>query len=79
MVTLLGISGMVARGFVIGCAGAFLLKAAADFDPRHARGLDGTLRAIADRPYGQVLLLVTAVGLACYGLFSLCEARYRQL
>lgn len=74
-----GTIGLAARGFVFGIAGFLLLKAAADYDPEEANGLDGTLKLIARQTYGGVLLMVTAVGLIAYGLYSFAEARYREL
>ncbi len=75
----LGTVGMAARGLVFGVAGFLLLKAAIDFDPEQAQGLDGTLKVIAQRAYGQLLLRVTSIGIIAYGLYSFAEARYRQL
>ncbi len=75
----LGMVGMTARGLVFAVAGFLLVKAAADFDPDKATGIDGTLKLIAQQTYGQVLLTVTAVGIIAYGLYSFAEARYRQL
>ncbi|HEX4788593.1 MAG TPA: DUF1206 domain-containing protein [Actinospica sp.] len=75
----LGAIGNVARGVVIGGAGVFLIDAAVTFDPKRARGIDGTLRALAAAPAGPVLLIVMAFGLAAFGLYSFCEARWRRL
>jgi len=77
--TVVGLLGHVARGVVAGLAGLLLVKAALDYDPQEAKGVDGTLRTIAEQPYGKVLLLLAAAGLAAFGLFSLIEARYRRL
>jgi hypothetical protein len=77
--TVAGLLGHVARGFVAGLAGLLLLKAALDFNPQEAKGIDGTLRTIAVQPYGKALLLAAAAGLAAFGLFSFVEARYRRL
>ena len=74
-----GLVGHTARGVVAGLAGLLLVKAALDYDPREAKGIDGTLRTIALQPYGRILLLAAAVGLAAFGLFSFVEARYRRL
>jgi hypothetical protein len=79
VVDVLGTVGMAAKGLVFGLAGFLLLKAAIDFDPDQATGLDGTLRTIAHQTYGQLLLTVTAVGIIAYGLYSFAEARYREL
>jgi uncharacterized protein DUF1206 len=69
--------GFAAHGIVLGIMGAFVVVATIDFDPSEARGLGGALRALERQPYGRWLLLVIAVGLACYGLFELVRARYR--
>ena len=50
-----------------------------DHDPSQAQGIDGTLRTIADRSYGQVLLFLTALALFAFAAFSIVEARYRRL
>lgn len=78
-VEVVGTVGLIARGVVTGLAGYLLVKAAMDYDPSKAVGLDGTLKAIAAQTYGQVLLTVTAVGVMAYGLYSFAEARYREL
>jgi len=78
-VDVLGTVGMVARSAVFALAGYLLIRAAIDFDPDEAQGLDGTLRTMAQQSYGQVLLAVIAVGLFAYGLYSWAEARYREL
>ncbi len=74
-----GLLGYTARGVVAALAGLLLVKAALDYDPQEAKGVDGTLRTIADQPYGKALLLLAAAGLAAFGLFSFVEARYRRL
>ncbi len=74
-----GAVGHAARGVVAALAGLLLVKAAKDFNPQEAKGIDGTLRTIAEQPFGRVLLLIAAAGLAAFGLFSLVEARYRRL
>ncbi|ABW14645.1 protein of unknown function DUF1206 [Parafrankia sp. EAN1pec] len=75
----IGQVGYIARGIVFGLAGVFVVKAAVEFDPDEAKGFDGTLRTIADQAYGQVLLVVCAVGLVLFGAYSFIEARYRKL
>ena len=79
VVDVLGTVGLAARGLVFSVAGFLFVKAAIDFNPEEATGVDGTLRTIADHAYGQVLLTATAAGLVAYGLYSFFEARYRQL
>ena len=74
-----GAVGHAARGVVAALAGLLLVKAAKDFNPQEAKGIDGTLRTIAEQPYGKLLLVLAAAGLAAFGLFSFVEARYRRL
>ena len=73
----LGVAGYLARGVVFCIAGAFLVDAAVSFDPQKAQGLDGSLRETAGTPLGSWLLLVVALGLVIFGVYSWCEARWR--
>ncbi|MFD3809216.1 DUF1206 domain-containing protein [Streptomyces sp. NPDC058611] len=74
----LGIIGGVACGAVAVMTGLFVLLAAVRFDPSQAKGLDETLRSFAATPAGPVLLIAAAVGLLLFGLYSFCEARWRE-
>ncbi|MEZ0113882.1 hypothetical protein ABH920_007916 [Catenulispora sp. EB89] len=78
-VLLLGAVGKTARGVIVVGAGGFLVDAAVRFDPSRARGVDGTLRALAAAPFGSAVLIAMAVGLAAFGAYSFCEARWRRL
>jgi hypothetical protein len=71
--------GLVARAVVFAIVSWFFFKAAADYDPNQARGLDGALRKLANEPYGEWLLAVVAAGLFAYGVFCLIQARYREV
>jgi hypothetical protein len=75
----LGAAGNVARGVAFGVAGVLLVVAAASFDPHKAQGLDGSLRKIATTPLGPWLLVAVALGLAIFGIYSCCEARWRVI
>lgn len=77
--TALGVVGHLARGVVFGLVGWFLLKAAIDFDPDKAVGLDGALSKLAHNSYGPLLLGVVAAGLVAFGCYSLADARYRKV
>ena len=74
----LGRVGGVARGIVFVTAGVFLVVAAAQTRPGQAKGLDSSLRALAETPFGPWLLALVAIGLVMFGLFSCCEARWRR-
>jgi hypothetical protein len=75
----LGQIGGIARGVVFAAVGAFLIVAGARAQPGQAKGIDATLRAFAQTPLGPWLLLVVAIGLVTFGLYSCCEARWRKV
>jgi hypothetical protein len=79
IVVALGLIGTTARGAVFALAGGLVIDAAVTFDPAKARGLDEALQTLRDRPYGATLLAAAAVGLLIFGLYGLCEARWRKV
>jgi hypothetical protein len=74
-----GVVGHLARGVVFTLIGAFVIKAAVQYDPKEAIGLDGALQKLAAAAYGPYLLGLTAAGLIAYGLYCLVDARYRDV
>lgn len=74
----LGTVGSISRGIVFGLTGIFVIVAAVTFDPHEARGLDGSLRHLRDSPAGPFVLVLIAIGLVLFGLFGLCEVRWRR-
>ncbi len=74
-----GTVGMVARMIVFSMIGVFLINAALRHDSNQAVGIDGALKRLVARPYGPVLLVAMALGLAAYGVYSLGEARFRRV
>ena len=79
LISLLGTVGHLARMIVFGLIGIFLIKAAVDYNPTAAIGLDGALAKIVHRPYGPVALGIVAAGLIAFALYSLSDARYRKI
>ena len=75
----IAVTGLLARAVVFAIVAWFFFKAAADYDPKQARGLDGALRKLAHEPYGEWLLAIVAAGLLAYGIFCLIQARYREV
>jgi hypothetical protein len=71
--------GGIARGVVFAAVGVFLIVAGAKAQPGQAKGIDATLRAFAQTPLGPWLLVVVAIGLVTFGLYSCCEARWRKV
>ena len=79
VVTWLGKAGGIARGAVFVTIGIFLVVAAIDARPRQAKGIDSALVTLARTPAGPWLLGLVALGLVMFGIYSCCEARWRQV
>ena len=77
--TALGVAGHVARGATFALIGYGLIKAAVDYDPKNAVGLDGALRQLAHASYGPLLLGIVAGGFVMFALYSIADARYRKV
>jgi len=71
--------GHFARMVVFCLIGAFLIKAAVEYDPSNAVGLDGALAKLEHASYGPYLLGVVAAGLIAFGAYSLSNARYGRV
>jgi hypothetical protein len=78
-VIVLGRVGGVARGIVFGAVGVWLLIAALTAHAHKAKGIDAALRSFAHTSAGPWLLVLIAVGLVMFGMFSLAESRWRRL
>jgi fumarate reductase subunit D len=75
----IGCLGHLARMVVFGLIGVFLIRAAIDYNPNKAVGLDGALAKVAQASYGPFLLGLVAAGLLAFGIYSLSDARYRRI
>jgi hypothetical protein len=72
-----GLVGNVARGVVFILIGGLVVDAGWTYDPQKSRGLDGALKTLAGTTAGPYLLMIVAIGLLAYVLYSLMESRYR--
>jgi hypothetical protein len=77
--TAAGVFGHLSRMAVFALIGYFLIRAAIDYDPDKAVGLDGALAALGQASYGPVLLGVVAAGLVGFASYSMLDARYRRV
>jgi len=71
--------GLAARAVVFSIIGVFVLKAAANTNPSQVKGVGGALHEIASQPFGAVLLVLVASGLAAYGAYQITLAKYRKI
>jgi hypothetical protein len=74
-----GMFGHLARAVIFAMIGYFLIKAAIDYDPQKAVGLDGALAKLGHASYGPVLLGIVAAGLLGFAAYSVLDARYRRV
>ncbi|MEO3765172.1 DUF1206 domain-containing protein [Streptomyces sp. B8F3] len=79
LVDVAGVTGGMARGLVVGAIGVFITRAALQFDPKEAKGIDAALKSFADTTAGPSLLVVVAAGLVLFALFSFACARWRRV
>lgn len=71
-----GKAGYTARGIAFVVVGGLFGYAAVTHDAEKSGGLDQALFEVLDQPFGPVLLCLIGVGLACFGLFTLAQARH---
>jgi hypothetical protein len=75
----LGVIGTAARGAVFALAGVLVIDAAVTYKPAKAGGIDKALLTLRSQPFGEFLLIIAALGLIIFGLYGLCEARWRRV
>jgi len=79
VVELLGVIGTIARGLVFALAGALVIDAAITHKASESGGIDKALLTLRNQPAGEFLMLLAALGLAVFGIYGLCEARWRRV
>ncbi len=70
-----GMVGYIAKGIALFLVGLLVVIAAVRAQPEQSTGLDGSLKALKEQPYGLYLLAAVALGLIAYGLFLMVKAR----
>lgn len=75
----IGVIGYSAKGVAIGVVGILFAVAAFTADAEQASGLDGALKALAELPFGSVILAAVALGLIAYGVYCFVRARFARL
>ncbi|KAM3106538.1 DUF1206 domain-containing protein [Phormidesmis sp. 146-33] len=75
----LGQFGIASRGVVFSIIGLFVILAALYSDASEVKGLGEALAVLARQPFGPWILGIVALGLIAYSIYSLIEARYRQI
>ncbi|MDR7159499.1 hypothetical protein J2X42_002214 [Arthrobacter sp. BE255] len=78
-VTVLGVTGYVAKGIVLFLTGLLIAIATLRAHPEESTGLDGGLKALRDQPFGIYLLAAVGAGLICYGIYMVVRARLAKM
>ncbi len=79
VVELLGVIGTIARGLVFALAGVLVIDAAVTHRASQAGGIDKALLTLRNQPFGEFLMILAALGLSVFGVYGLCEARWRKV
>ncbi len=79
VVKLLGMTGTIARGLVFALVGVLVIDAAVTHKASESGGIDKALLTLRDAPLGEFLVLLAALGLIVFGVYGLCEARWRKV
>jgi hypothetical protein len=79
VVEVLGMTGTIARGLVFALVGVLVIDAAVTHKATESGGIDKALLTLRDQPFGEFLMLLAALGLLVFGVYGLCEARWRKV
>jgi Domain of Unknown Function (DUF1206) len=74
----LGSAGYVSKGIALAIIGGLFGWAAVTYDPKKAGGMDDALSTIRDQPFGTVLLIAMAAGIACFGIYCFAWAKFAR-
>jgi hypothetical protein len=72
----IGKVGYIAKGVAFIVIGGLFVAAGINHQAKKSGGLDQALHTVLQQPFGPVLLIVIAFGIACYGLFCFARARH---
>lgn len=78
-ITVVGVTGYVAKGLVLAGAGVLVIVATLQADPAKAAGLDAAIKTLGGAPFGKFLLLLAAAGIAAFAAYSFVRSRYNRM
>jgi hypothetical protein len=71
--------GLIARGVVFIIIGVLVFSGGRAYDAASQPGVLEALQSVQSFSFGWIVLLVIALGLVAFGIYSLAEARYRHV
>ena len=78
-ITAVGVTGYVAKGLVLAGVGLLVIFASLTTDPSKAAGLDAAVKTLGQAPFGKLLLILAALGIAAFGAYSFVRSRYGRM
>ena len=60
-------------------AGVLVIVATLQADPSKAAGFDAAVKTLGHAPFGKVLLIVAALGIAAFGAYSFVRSRHGRM
>jgi hypothetical protein len=78
-ITAVGVTGYVAKGVVLAGAGVLVIVATLQADPSKATGFDAAVKTLGHAPFGRVLLVVAALGVASFGAYTFLRSRHGRM
>lgn len=78
-ITAVGIIGYVAKGLALAGIGVLVIMASLQSDPSKSTGLDAAIKTVGEAPFGKILLILAALGLAAFGAYSFVRSRYGRM
>jgi hypothetical protein len=79
VVKMAGMTGTIARGLVFALVGVLVIAAAVTHKASQSGGIDKALLTLRNQPFGEFLMILAALGLLVFGVYGLCEARWRKV
>jgi uncharacterized protein DUF1206 len=73
---IVGKVGYIAKGVAFMVVGGLFVAAGVTHHAKKSGGLDQALHTVLQQPFGPFLLILIALGIACYGLFCFARARH---
>jgi hypothetical protein len=78
-VTAVGVAGYVAKGLVLAGAGLLVIIATLTSDPAKSSGIDAALKTLGQAPFGKILLVLAALGIAAFGAYSFVRSKHGRM
>lgn len=79
VITPLGMTGYIAKGAAFAGAGILVVVATLTAAPAKAAGIDAAVKTLGQAPFGKILLLIAALGIAAYGAYCFAMARFARM